>query len=232
MAELSPAVVEEAAITDRKADGDFDDACYKIIFVGPSASGKTSLINRLAINDFNANYKTTVGVDCLPVRFRLEKYGQVTLSLWDIAGQDRFSRLARIFVDKAAAAIVVTDISHNTLDKTQKWIDEVKEKTAAADGTPIPTYLLANKKDLDSRDGRPSQDFLDSNNFDGYFETSAKMQKDPEIWRAVAKILNRLLRPPDDERTDDRQDIEAENLNKVSIIGQQNNQQTKRSGCC
>jgi small GTP-binding protein len=68
----------------------------KIVFIGPSYAGKTSLLNRVARNDFNDKYLATIGCDFLSKVYNL--YGRkFRAQFWDTAGQERFGTISKIY---------------------------------------------------------------------------------------------------------------------------------------
>lgn len=119
----------------------------KVLVVGNSKCGKSSVIHRYSTNDFSEDYKTTIGADY----FRKEVlWGDIScnLQLWDIAGQDRFASMTRPYYRNAAAAVVLCDVSRpETLNATRAWKRELDDKLDTAKNN-VPVILIANKCDL------------------------------------------------------------------------------------
>lgn len=108
----------------------------KILVVGNIGAGKTSLVQRYVGNGFTENYKATVGVD-----FAIK--GDVTL--WDIAGQERFGNMTTTYYRGAHGAIVVVDwTNRDSIDAAEKWIKDLNSKI------DLPILLMANKCDKPS----------------------------------------------------------------------------------
>ncbi|KAK2892075.1 hypothetical protein Q8A73_017740 [Channa argus] len=102
----------------------------------------------------------------------------VRLQLWDIAGQERFRNMSRVFYKGAEGAVIVFDITNSsTLKAAEEWKKDLDSKVCLDSGRPIPAVLLANKCDV-TRIGEGLASSLDSfcndNSFLGWFETSAK----------------------------------------------------------
>jgi len=120
---------------------------YKILVIGNSKCGKTSIINRYAKNEFTEDYNITLGADYTRKVVDWGKDQQLRLQLWDIAGQDRFALLTRPFFRNAHAAVIVCDVTRPlTLEAVRDWKRELDEKMAT-EGGEIPCILLANKCD-------------------------------------------------------------------------------------
>lgn len=118
----------------------------KILLIGDAAVGKTSLINKFVKGAFKKDYKMTVGCDLFMKNLSLND-GQdlVTLSIWDIAGQDRFSYFRSAFYKGAKGAIVVFDLTrYGTFNPSiLNWLKELWGFTGK-----IPIVLIGNKLDL------------------------------------------------------------------------------------
>ena len=90
---------------------------YKILVIGDSNTGKTSLVNRFVYNKFDSNYKATIACEFALKIFELQGH-TVRLQLWDIAGQDRMGGIPKIFCKDAVGAVIVSDITdESTLNK-------------------------------------------------------------------------------------------------------------------
>lgn len=169
---------------------------FKVIVVGESQVGKTCLINRYLVGEFSNNFKSTVGVDFgLKV---VEKNGKkMVIQLWDIAGQERFISMTRVYYVQAKGGFVVYDVTNPaTKESAIKWKIDIDQKCTLENGKPIPVYLLINKIDLipnkDTFDGHEDIDqFCKDHGFVGWFVTSAK--DDIGIKQAVDDLLEIMV---------------------------------------
>jgi Ras-related protein Rab-6A len=84
----------------------------KILVIGNSYSGKTSVVNRFVKNEFNTAYKATVACDFSMKILQLED-NEIRLQLWDLVGQDsRVGGINKLFCRGASGAIVLADITN------------------------------------------------------------------------------------------------------------------------
>lgn len=116
-----------------------DEGC-KVVLVGESQTGKTSLINRLIHEEFNENEKTTMVASTVKKEFSYRDGQQVTLDIWDTAGQEKYRSLNKIFYKNASIAVLVYSINDRKSFEELKnyWFQEIKKFCV---GTPS-TYLI------------------------------------------------------------------------------------------
>lgn len=150
---------------------------FKVLIVGDIGTGKTSLIKRYVHNIFSMHYKSTIGVDFALKVINWDENTTIRLQLWDIAGQERFGNMTRVYYREAVAAFVVFDVTRvSTFEAVEKWANDIKSKVFLADDKPIPMILLANKCDLANDQGPYQQwkSYAENNGFIKLFMTSAK----------------------------------------------------------
>lgn len=122
---------------------------FKIIILGDSGVGKTSLLHRYIDDRFNRNYKATIGADFSHKDIRVDNR-LYTLQLWDTAGQERFQSLGTSFYRGADGCIVVYDL-HNrrSQEHVRVWKDEFLINTNCDNPEEYPFVTLGNKADLE-----------------------------------------------------------------------------------
>ena len=121
----------------------------KILVIGNSYSGKTSIVNRFVQNKYDPNYKATIACNFSMKIIRVEET-EMRLQLWDLVGQDRHvSGVNKLFCRGALGALVVCDISNReSIEATISWKEQVDTHVSLATGEPIPMILVVNKFDL------------------------------------------------------------------------------------
>ncbi|XP_063857761.1 ras-related protein Rab-7L1-like isoform X1 [Scylla paramamosain] len=150
---------------------------FKVIIIGDPTVGKTSFVQRYVQDSFRRDYKGTVGVDFALKILKWSDSETIKLQLWDIAGQERFTWMTRVYYKDAQGCIIMFDLTNrSSFLNTLKWKKDVDSKCTLDDGSPIPCMLLANKCDLPHRqvDQLEIERLYKEHNFTGWTETSAK----------------------------------------------------------
>ena len=77
-------------------------------------------------NIFSMHYKSTIGVDFALKVINWDPSTVVRLQLWDIAGQERFGNMTRVYYREAVGAFVVFDVTRvATFEAVQKWKNDI-----------------------------------------------------------------------------------------------------------
>jgi len=116
----------------------------KLVLLGESAVGKSSLVMRFVNREYVENREPTIGAAFLTQKCSLEDR-TIKFEIWDTAGQERFHSLAPMYYRNSQAAIVVYDITKAaTLDKAKSWVKELQRQA----NSDIVIALVGNKLDL------------------------------------------------------------------------------------
>jgi small GTP-binding protein len=115
----------------------------KVCLLGDPAVGKTSLVQRYVYDKFDEKYLSTIGTKP-SVKVLEHKGTEVTLTIWDIAGQETFQNVHSSYFKGAAGAVMVCDIMRpETVKNLTHWSHRFHE---AVPDSPI--VLVSNKWDL------------------------------------------------------------------------------------
>ena len=151
----------------------------KIIIIGSSGTGKTSLVKRWIGNAFESTKPTIIS----EFSTKIYKKGDIfyRAQLWDIGGQDKSTAITKIFAKDSHGCIVVCDINdEKTLEDTAAWKSVVEDECIFTDGGAIPFLLLRNKVDMIENEEEKqkleeeTKNFCEENEFIKSFLTSAK----------------------------------------------------------
>ncbi|XP_047590636.1 ras-related protein Rab-32 isoform X1 [Lutra lutra] len=195
---------------------------FKVLVIGELGVGKTSIIKRYVHQLFSQHYRATIGVDFALKVLNWDNRTLVRLQLWDIAGQERFGNMTRVYYKEAVGAFVVFDISRgSTFEAVLKWKSDLDSKVQLPNGSPIPAVLLANKCDQKKDGGQnPTQmdQFCKEHGFTGWFETSAKdnINIDEAARFLVENILANHQSFPNEENDRDKVKLDQETLTAES----------------
>jgi small GTP-binding protein len=195
---------------------------FKLVLLGESAVGKSSLVLRFVKGQFLDYQESTIGAAFLTQTVCLNDT-TVKFEIWDTAGQERYHSLAPMYYRGAQAAIVVYDItSYDSFDRAKKWVKELQRQ-----GNPnIVIALAGNKVDLASKrtvEIEESQAYAEENGI-LFMETSAKTAANVnELFVAIAKKLPKTQQPrPNSARL----------LPPAGDAPAQQKPQQKQGGCC
>uniref|UniRef100_A0A8K9XC51 Calcium release activated channel regulator 2Ab n=1 Tax=Oncorhynchus mykiss TaxID=8022 RepID=A0A8K9XC51_ONCMY len=130
------------------------DRLFKVVLVGNSSVGKTSLLRTFCDGRFHPSSPATVGIDYSVKTLMLDNT-QVAMQLWDTAGQERYRSITKQFFRKADGVVVMYDITLlDSFKAVRPWLINVQE----AAGVGIPILLLGNKMDATSEREVPLKD--------------------------------------------------------------------------
>jgi len=170
----------------------------KVLVVGDTKCGKTSIIQRYCYDKFEKDYTTTVGADFARKVIPWDENTTIRLQLWDIAGQDRFAELTRAYFRNAIGAVVVCDVTRPlTTDSVKAWKKVLDEKVFLPNGKNVPVVLIANKTDLlqggteSFETGARIEKAFTENKFVDWYVASAK--EDSNITEAVESLTAKIL---------------------------------------
>ncbi|KPP65071.1 ras-related protein Rab-7L1-like [Scleropages formosus] len=187
------------------------DHLFKVLIVGDGHVGKTSLVHRYVEERFCKSYKSTVGVDFALKVLPWSNTETVRLQLWDIAGQERFTSMTRIYYKEASGCVLMFDVTDpSSFRNCHRWKEDLDSKVRLAGGSPVPCILLANKCDLSpwqvSRESVEA--FSESNGFVAWIETSVKENKN--ISESMRYAVGAVCHDPDTLLTngDEKEQVE------------------------
>ncbi|KAF8884717.1 P-loop containing nucleoside triphosphate hydrolase protein [Mucidula mucida] len=125
----------------------------KVVVIGASGVGKTSLRSQYITSRFSTGYRATIGADFISKTISVPGADdEVVLQIWDTAGQERFSSLSSAFFRGADAVVMVYDVNRpETLHDLQRWWAVFKDGADWSDDTGRRrgrAVVVGNKVDL------------------------------------------------------------------------------------
>ena len=160
-----------------KKDQGSDDIEFKVITLGNSGVGKTSIIKRYVSGKFDQKTISTIGFGTFSKELILKNKTKIKFSLIDTAGQENYQALATNYIKNADGVLFV--FAHNNKDSfndIKKWVDNFKDNNPDIDfNNKLPALLIGNKCDLEHEiDEDIIEDLRNENNLYAYIESSAK----------------------------------------------------------
>jgi Ras-related protein Rab-6A len=121
-----------------------ENSKHKIVLLGDSSVGKTSIVNQYVFNSCSPSYQATIGVDFFSRDVAIGE-GTVRLQIWDTAGQEKFRSLVPAYVRDSTVALLVYDIAaRETFDALHTWYQMILNETNSS------IIVIGNKIDLET----------------------------------------------------------------------------------
>ena len=184
----------------------------KLLTLGDTNVGKTSVVLRFSDDKYNDNQLSTIGVD---FRTKYMKLGEnsVKVLIWDTAGQERFKNIAKQYYRGANGVLLIYDVcKRKILEKIGFWLEELKTYNNIDE---LCIYLVGNKIDLEGKrviTKEEGQKYAEDNQIN-YFEVSAKSGE------GIHDLFNDIIKGSIDKLNID---------NKDQIFAQLDNKNKKR----
>ncbi len=115
----------------------------KVVFLGATGVGKTSIVTKATTNSFDQNQLPTIGGSFASKTYDLET-DQIVMRIWDTAGQERFRSLTSMYYHDAHCAVIVFSLlSVNTFKEIDYWYRQLRDHSLM-----VPRiYIVGNKMD-------------------------------------------------------------------------------------
>ena len=165
----------------------------KLLIIGESGVGKSSLLLRFTDDLFDPQISATIGVDFKVKTLNVEGNNRVKLAIWDTAGQERFRTLTPSYYRGAQGAILVYDVnSKETFTRLDTWLNELETFSNKPD---MVRMLVANKIDKSDREVSKEEGLKFARKHSMLFiEASAKTKEGVQI--AFEELVEKILQTP------------------------------------
>ena len=201
-----------------------NDISLKILLVGDTNVGKTSLLLRYTDELFPNKYMSTVGVEYRIKKFEFQGL-RVKMQIWDTAGQERFHSITKSYFNNADGILFVYDISdHKSFEEVKNWIFESENI-----GNDFQKLLIGNKCDLKHKivvTREEVNDYCKEKNIE-FIETSAK--DNINLNEVFSKIVDLIFK---DKKIEEIKKLFGVRNQNLIIINEKNGKKNKDVKCC
>ena len=129
---------------------------YKIILIGNSGVGKTSLFRKLSTGEFIAKNISTIGIDKKTLDYTINIQNEkknFNISLFDTAGQEKFRAVTKSYYKESEGILLMYDITDKkSFDNVEMWINSIRE--SIGNNSNVVIFLIGNKLDLIGNEGK------------------------------------------------------------------------------
>ena len=199
---------------------------YKIILLGETNAGKTTLYNKFIYNKDKFNYLSSITVDneTRTLEYKNKKY---SITLYDTAGQERFRSITQAYYHMADGFFIMFDITdEKSLLAVKNWINEIQNSNFSK-----IFLILGNKDDLDNKISDNNITEALGNNKHLLLKTSAI--QNINVKEAIEKIIDLIEH---EDNLENREEIKKKKNNSISIKPKQNNKNNQENNqkdqCC
>lgn len=193
---------------------------YKIVLLGDSSVGKTSLVHRFTTDSFDPHLANTIGAAFISKEHTASNRS-IKFEIWDTAGQERYKSLTPMYYRNSKVALVCFDMSlpDESFERARYWIEQL-----AILGPPdIKIKVVGNKEDLGAEANLLMiQEFCGDRNL-SLVTTSAKTGK------GIVALFDQITDEIEQEFFDKYQEEQAANTNDDRLLL---NMRMKQTGCC
>jgi len=197
------------------------DHLFKLLIIGDSGVGKSSILLRFADNLFSGSYITTIGVD-FKIRTINIDGEKIKLQIWDTAGQERFRTITSTYYRGTHGVIIVYDVTNaESFVNVKRWLHEIEQNCDV-----VNKVLVGNKDDcpeLKVVEKGDAQRFAEQMGVQ-LFETSAKENQNiEEVFNCITKLVLDTKKAQQQKANED---------NNPGGIRLDKNTKKKKKGCC
>ena len=211
----------------------------KVVLIGESGVGKTSIISRYTTNTFDPQTLTSSSAQFLTKTINLNENTSIKFDIWDTAGQEKFKSLAKIFYKDAKVIILVYDITNKPSFETLKnyWYKEIMDNSIS----DLILAIVGNKSDLyENEQVTDKEGKLFAKEINAIFKSTSALSN-RGINSLFTDIAKKCLDPNYDYLAEDKKMKEEYNQRKINEMNERNKgkinlnnnkENDVKKGCC
>ena len=171
------------------------DKSIKVIFLGDSNVGKSSIIERIKINTFNINQRATISLEHHNLILKIDSY-IIRMQIWDTAGQEKFNSITSSYYKSTDVVIFVYSINiRSSFERITQWAKQVDDNSSK-DEQQL-RFLIGNKCDLNSDrkvTSKEGKDLADKLGCIHFSEISCMEKGDEQNNNNISNIIDIIAR--------------------------------------
>ena len=212
---------------------------FKIILLGDSNVGKTSIFNRFINDNFNESYNSTIQSEYKYKSIYPDLKTEVILHIWDTAGSEKYKSITQQYYRDAHGIILIFDVcNRDSFNNLKDWINDIKNNTF----NECQVIIVGNKNDINER----KVSFDEGNNFSqkygfSYIDASAKSGNNILlIFDTISKKSIKVFKDDVSKNYTLNSNLDKENSSfnldlikkKKEIMNISNEKDGKKNNCC
>ena len=202
--------------------------CCKVVLLGDSGVGKTCIISRYISGAFDQNSPSTNGASYASKIINFEQLNkQISLDIWDTAGQEKYKSLTKFFYRDAAVAILVYDVTQKESFENMKgyWFQQLQEFGSK----DLILGVAGNKCDMYEKEEVNENDAKQFAESIGAFFQITSAKNNTGIQDLFMDAANRFVNPDFKGSSDSKDNQEA---SKTVKLDNKDLKKDKKKGCC
>ena len=201
----------------------------KILLIGDSYVGKTSLLLQYIDRECPENHMATIGVEFKDKIIQINKKN-VKLQVWDTSGQERYRSITKNFYRNADGVMFICDVTkEKTFENIKNWLIDSEQNS---NNSNFKKILVGNKIDLQKErviDQEILKNFANKKNMK-FYETSAKDGTNVDL--IFTELAQLILEDKSDQQIKDEFCHKNRSLSVYSKESEESNNPHKKKGCC
>jgi len=209
---------------------------FKIILLGDSSVGKSSIFNRFINNEFTDDYKCTIGAEFKLQTINPDNNTEVNLHIWDTAGSEKYKSITKQYYHESHGIILIYDVTQReTFNNLESWINEIKNNSKK----DIKVIIVGNKNDIEKRVVSVNEGIDFAKKYNSlYIDASAK--NGTNIMLIFHKITEIILSSIKEEEKNDKEIDNRQSVMNISdymkekkkLIQKIKEEEKKKKNCC